>query len=126
MKLFYEQFDEDDVEPDADDDQHKIAEQLDAAMQRAAGEGDVPVQKKTRGEAETKSNEYRSNIRRDRHKSQVYIVLMQDKIEAEPVHHDVQRRTETSAGRIPERLHRHDPAEWRIKEIYKGYDPLFH
>jgi len=53
------------------------------------------------------------------------VVLVQDEIEAEPIHDDIQRGARAPAGGITKSLHGHDPAERRIKKIYEGYDPLF-
>jgi hypothetical protein len=126
MKLLYEQLDEDDIEPDTNQDQHEITEQLDTAMQRTSRERNVPVQEKARRETETERDENGSHVGRDRRETQMHVVLVKDEIETEPVHYNVQRRTGAPAGRIPEGLNRHDPAERRIKEINKRYDPLFH
>ena len=53
------------------------------------------------------------------------IVLMQDIIETEPIHHDVQQRARTPACSIPKGLEGHDPAKRWIKEINKGGDIIF-
>jgi hypothetical protein len=122
MELFYEQLDEDDVEADADEHQHEIPEQLYPAMQRAARKSDIAVQEETCGKAYTKSDEHRSDIGRDGRETQMDIVLMQNVVEAEPIHHDIHNSTRPPASGIPKGLQRHDPAKRRIKEIYKrGY-----
>jgi len=69
MALLYEQLDEDDVQPDTNDDEHEVPEQLDTAMQSASRKGDMPVQEKPGGKAETKGNEYGGDIGRDRHEA---------------------------------------------------------
>ena len=94
-------------------------------MQGAARKRDMPVQDEAGGKANTKGNKHRGNIGRNSRKAQVNIVLMQDIIEAKPVHPDIQQRTRTPAGRIAKGLQRHDPAKGRIKEINKGDDTFF-
>ena len=103
--------------------------QLDRAMQGAARKSDMPVQKETGREAHAKGDKDRSNRRRDGLREPMEIdmdvVLMQDIVEAEPIHPDVQQRARTPAGRIPEGLQRHYTAERGIKEINKGGDIVF-
>ena len=129
MELFYEQLDEDDVQSDTNDHQHEIPEQLYPAMQGAARKSDMPVQKETGGKADAKGNEDRSNGSRDSLRKPMEIdmdiVLMEDIIETEPIHHDVQQRARTPARRIPKGLQGHDPAKRWIKEINKGGDIIF-
>jgi len=125
MELFYEQLDEDDVQSDTDHHQHKVAEQLDPAVQRAARKGNVPVQEKAGGKADAKGHEYGSNVSRNSNKTQMDIVLVQDKIEADPVHQDVDHGACATACRIPKGLQRHDPAEGRIKKVDKCRDVIF-
>ena len=108
VELFDEQLDEDDVQPDADHHQHEIPEQLYPTMQRAARKSDMPVQKETGGKAYTKSDKDRSNRRRDGLREPMEIdmdiVLMQDIVEAEPVHHNIHHRARPAARGIPEGL----------------------
>jgi hypothetical protein len=125
MELFYKQLNEDNVQTDADQHQHKVPEQLDPAVQGAAGKGDMPVEKETGGKAYTKSDEHGRYIRRDGREAQMHKVLVEDIIEAEPVHHDVQHRTRATTCRVPKGLQGHDPAKGRIKEIDKRRDIVF-
>ena len=94
-------------------------------MQGAARESDMPVQEKAGGKAHAKSNENGSSPGRDGREAQMDIVLMQDVVEAEPVHRDVQHGACPAARRIPKGLQGHDPAKGRIKEINKGGDIVF-
>lgn len=94
-------------------------------MQRATRKRDMPVQDEAGRKADAKGDKYGSDIGGNGHKAQVNIVLMQDIVEAEPVHPDIQQRTRTPAGRISKGLQRHDPAKGRIKEINKGDDAFF-
>ena len=93
-------------------------------MQRATSEDDVPVEEKTRGEAHAKCNNDGSDIRRDCPGTQMDIVLVQDIVITEPIHHDIQQRSRTTTGCISEGLQRHQPAEWRVKKINKTDNPL--
>ena len=94
-------------------------------MQCAPRKDDIPVEKKPRWEAHAKRNDDGRNIRRDRPKTKMDIVLMQDIVIAEPIHHNIQQRGRSAARGIPEGLHRHDPAERRIKEIDECNDAFF-
>src|ERR1700743_1225359 len=89
----------------------------------------MPVQKKAGGKAHAKGDKDRGNRRRDGLREPVKIdmdiVLVQDIVEAEPVHHNIQYRAGPAARRIPEGLQRHYPAKGRIKEINKGGDIIF-
>src|ERR1700744_1578493 len=129
MELFYEQLDEDDIQPDTDHHQKKIPEQLYPTMQRAARKGDMPVQKEPGGEAHAKGDKDRSDPRRNGLRKPVeidmYVGLMQDIVEAEPIHHDIDHSAGPAAGSIPESLYGHDPAKGRIKEIDKSGDIIF-
>ena len=88
-------------------------------MQRAARKSDMPVQDKTRRETDTKGDKNGGDVSGNGHETQVDIVLMQDIIEAEPIHRNVQQRTRTPACGIPKGLQGHDPAKGRIKKIDK-------
>ena len=94
-------------------------------MQRATRKRDMPVQDEAGRKADAKGDKYGSDIGGNGHKAQVNIVLMQDIVEAEPVHHNIHHRARPAARGIPEGLQRHDPAKGRIKEIYEGDDAFF-
>jgi hypothetical protein len=126
MELLHEELDEDDVQPDTDDHQYKISEKLHPSMQRTAGEDDISIEEKPRGKAYAKCNDDRGDIRRDRPGTQMDIVLVQDIVITEPIHHDIQQRGSTAASRIPEGLQRHEPAERRVKKINKIDNPLLY
>jgi hypothetical protein len=61
----------------------------------------------------------------DHQKTQIDIVLVQDKVVPDCIHHNIDQGIATPAGRISKRLQGHDPAKGRIKEIYKGDYALF-
>lgn len=126
MELLHEELDEEDVQADANHHQDKIAKQLYPAMQRTARERNMPVENETRGKANAEGDKNGSDIRRKGPIKQMHILLMQDEVEAEPVHHDIQQCARPSTGRITEGLQRHQAGERRIEEINKSDDAIFH
>jgi len=125
MELLYKELDEDIIEPETDDHQQKITEELYPSMQRGFREHDVAGQEKPRWKAYTKGYEDRRNMGLDDKESKVNVVLVQDQIIPYRIHDNVQDSIRTPAGRIAKSLQWHNLAERRVKEIDKRVNVFF-
>ena len=125
MELLYKELDEDIVEPEADDHQQKIAEELYPSMQRGFREHNVAGQEEPRWKAYAKGYEDRRNMGFDDKEPKVNVVFVQDKIIPYGIHDDVQDSIGTPACRIAKSLQWHHLAEGRVKEIDKRVNVFF-
>ena len=64
-------------------------------------------------------------MRLDHHKTQIDVVLVQDKVVTYGIHDNIDHGVTSPAGCITKGLQGHDPAKGRIKEIYEGDDAFF-
>jgi hypothetical protein len=125
MELLHKELDEDIIQPEADNHQQKIAEELYPSVQGGFREYDVAGQKKPRWKAHAKRNENRCNMGLDDKEPKVHVVFVQDKIIPYGIHDDVEDSISTPAGRIAKSLQGHYLAEGRVKEIDKRVNAFF-
>ena len=125
MELLYKELDEDIIQPEADNHQQKIAEELYPSVQRGFREHDVAGQEKPCWKAHAKGNENRCNMGLDDKESKVNVVFVQDKVIPYGIHDDVQDSISTPACRIAKSLQGHYFAEGRVKEINKRVNAFF-
>jgi hypothetical protein len=125
MELLYKELDEDIIQQQTNDHQHKISEQLYPSMQGAFRKHNITHQKEPHRETKTPGDNNGSDMGLDHQKTKIDIVLVQDKIVPDRIHHNIDQGIASPTGRISKGLQRHDPAKRRIKEIYKGDYALF-
>jgi hypothetical protein len=125
MELLDKELDEDIVQQQTDDHQHKITEQLHPSMQSAFRKHDIAHQKEPHWETKTPGDNDGSDMRLDHQKTKIDIMFVQDKIVPDCIHHDIDQGITPPTGCITKRLQGHDPAKRRIKEIYKGDNTFF-
>src|SRR5882757_5347398 len=98
MPLLYKQLDKNIVEKKTDQHQHKISPQLHPALQGRLGKDNITHQEEPRGKAHQKGDDDRGDMGFEYDKTQVEILLMQDKIVCNGIHKDIQQGVRPPAG----------------------------
>ena len=120
MCLFYQDLQQDEVQRQVKQADHKITKQLYPALHFRVAENDVFRHEEPYRESDAEGNEQGGTVRLGRIEEQVQFFSFQDIFIADIVDNEPKQGVGPAGGGVAERLQVHEPPERRIEKINDG------